>query len=209
MSASKEVIGCPWHGWEFEIRTGRSYFNPHRVPRPFLRRGSGQRAGTCRRGSIGADFSGAARGRLHRCLRLSKRSGPGRCPPGRIRDAGARFSSRRGPGESGPGRPGPQPAAAPGVGRAGPAGRLRSGGIPGTVSLTGYVLEDLAYGVGMRLDDPRLAVLVEESKSISIIVGFVEHTPDHQYRIASAYLEDGEIRHRAPQGLSGHLRIVR
>ncbi len=31
MSESKEVIGCPWHGWEFEIRTGRSYFNPHRV----------------------------------------------------------------------------------------------------------------------------------------------------------------------------------
>ncbi|MCY3695270.1 MAG: carbon-nitrogen hydrolase [Chloroflexi bacterium] len=63
------------------------------------------------------------------------------------------------------------------------------------LSLTGYVLEDLAYGVGMRLDDPRLAVLIEQSKSISIIVGFVEHTPDHQYRIASAYLEDGEIRY--------------
>ena len=31
MSPAKEVIMCPWHGWEFEIRTGRSYFNPHRV----------------------------------------------------------------------------------------------------------------------------------------------------------------------------------
>jgi nitrite reductase/ring-hydroxylating ferredoxin subunit len=26
-----EIIKCPWHGWEFEIATGRSVFNPHRV----------------------------------------------------------------------------------------------------------------------------------------------------------------------------------
>ncbi|RIK43209.1 MAG: 2Fe-2S ferredoxin [Chloroflexi bacterium] len=26
-----EIIKCPWHGWEFEISTGRSIFNPHRV----------------------------------------------------------------------------------------------------------------------------------------------------------------------------------
>lgn len=26
-----EIIRCPWHGWEFEIATGRSIFNPHRV----------------------------------------------------------------------------------------------------------------------------------------------------------------------------------
>lgn len=25
------VIRCPWHGWEFDIRTGRSVFNPHRM----------------------------------------------------------------------------------------------------------------------------------------------------------------------------------
>ena len=23
-----EVIRCPWHGWEFDIRTGQSYFDP-------------------------------------------------------------------------------------------------------------------------------------------------------------------------------------
>lgn len=28
---SKEVIRCPWHGWEFDIKTGKSVFNPHRV----------------------------------------------------------------------------------------------------------------------------------------------------------------------------------
>ncbi len=25
-----EIIRCPWHGWEFDITTGRSVFNPHR-----------------------------------------------------------------------------------------------------------------------------------------------------------------------------------
>lgn len=26
-----EIIRCPWHGWEFDITTGRSVFNPNRV----------------------------------------------------------------------------------------------------------------------------------------------------------------------------------
>jgi 3-phenylpropionate/trans-cinnamate dioxygenase ferredoxin subunit len=26
-----EIITCPWHGWEFEIATGRSVFNPHKI----------------------------------------------------------------------------------------------------------------------------------------------------------------------------------
>jgi 3-phenylpropionate/trans-cinnamate dioxygenase ferredoxin subunit len=26
-----EIICCPWHGWEFDLTTGRSVFNPHRV----------------------------------------------------------------------------------------------------------------------------------------------------------------------------------
>lgn len=26
-----EIIQCPWHGWEFEIETGRTYFNPQRM----------------------------------------------------------------------------------------------------------------------------------------------------------------------------------
>lgn len=25
-----EIIRCPWHGWEFDLTTGRSVFNPHR-----------------------------------------------------------------------------------------------------------------------------------------------------------------------------------
>lgn len=26
-----EILRCPWHGWEFDIKTGRSVFNPHRT----------------------------------------------------------------------------------------------------------------------------------------------------------------------------------
>ena len=26
-----EILRCPWHGWEFDVLTGRSLFNPHRV----------------------------------------------------------------------------------------------------------------------------------------------------------------------------------
>jgi nitrite reductase/ring-hydroxylating ferredoxin subunit len=26
-----EVIRCPWHGWEFEIKTGRSWFDPEQT----------------------------------------------------------------------------------------------------------------------------------------------------------------------------------
>jgi nitrite reductase (NADH) small subunit len=27
----KEVIRCPWHSWEFDIKTGRSLFDPENV----------------------------------------------------------------------------------------------------------------------------------------------------------------------------------
>lgn len=26
-----EIIKCPWHGWEFDIMSGQSVFNPHKV----------------------------------------------------------------------------------------------------------------------------------------------------------------------------------
>lgn len=25
-----EIIRCPWHGWEFDLTSGKSIFNPHR-----------------------------------------------------------------------------------------------------------------------------------------------------------------------------------
>ena len=29
--ASKEIVTCPWHGWEFELRTGQSWCDPERL----------------------------------------------------------------------------------------------------------------------------------------------------------------------------------
>lgn len=26
-----EIIRCPWHGWEFDIKDGKSVFNPHKM----------------------------------------------------------------------------------------------------------------------------------------------------------------------------------
>ncbi|WP_200531168.1 Rieske (2Fe-2S) protein [Halorubrum sp. LN27] len=26
-----QVVRCPWHGWEFDVKSGESVFNPHKV----------------------------------------------------------------------------------------------------------------------------------------------------------------------------------
>jgi predicted amidohydrolase len=63
------------------------------------------------------------------------------------------------------------------------------------LGLTGYLLQDLAAEVAIRLDDPRLAELAEETEGCSAIVSFVEESGDHRLFIAAALLEDGRIRH--------------
>jgi predicted amidohydrolase len=63
------------------------------------------------------------------------------------------------------------------------------------LGLTGYLLQDLAAEVAMRLDDPRLTALAAESRDLSTIVSFVEESPDHRLFIAAALLEDGRVRH--------------
>ncbi len=30
-SRAGEIIRCPWHGWEFDIRTGQSYCDPEKI----------------------------------------------------------------------------------------------------------------------------------------------------------------------------------
>jgi predicted amidohydrolase len=63
------------------------------------------------------------------------------------------------------------------------------------LGLTGYLLQDLAAEVAMRLDDPRLGELAAETRGLSTVVSFVEESGDHRLFIAAALLENGEIRH--------------
>lgn len=35
MTRQGEVVRCPWHGWEFDIASGESVFNPHLRTRTF------------------------------------------------------------------------------------------------------------------------------------------------------------------------------
>jgi predicted amidohydrolase len=64
------------------------------------------------------------------------------------------------------------------------------------LGLTGYLLQDLAADVAMRLDDPRLAALAAGTRDgPSAVVSFVEESGDHRLSIAVALLEDGDVRH--------------
>ncbi|MEO5941399.1 MAG: nitrilase-related carbon-nitrogen hydrolase [Candidatus Limnocylindrales bacterium] len=63
------------------------------------------------------------------------------------------------------------------------------------LGLTGYLLQDLAAEIAMRLDDPRLAELTAASHGLSVVVSFVEESADHRLFIAAALLEDGRVRH--------------
>jgi predicted amidohydrolase len=63
------------------------------------------------------------------------------------------------------------------------------------LGLTGYLLQDLASEVAMRLDDSRLAALATETRGLSAVASFVEESADHRLFISAALIEDGAIRH--------------
>jgi predicted amidohydrolase len=65
------------------------------------------------------------------------------------------------------------------------------------LSLTGYMLQDLARSVAIQpsRDDPTLGPLLEASRDIDLVVGFVERDDGHRLYISSAYLSDGEVVH--------------
>ncbi len=65
------------------------------------------------------------------------------------------------------------------------------------LSLTGYVLQDLAPEVAHRpvADDPLFAPLLAASRALDLVVGFVEEGPRHRFYIAAAYLSQGEVVH--------------
>jgi len=63
------------------------------------------------------------------------------------------------------------------------------------LGLTGYLLQDLAADVAMRVDDPRLARLAGATRGLSAVVSFVEESGDHRLFIAAALIEDGRVVH--------------
>src|SRR5919201_4134333 len=63
------------------------------------------------------------------------------------------------------------------------------------LGLTGYLLQDLNSEVAMRADDQRLAELGQAAAEMSLVLGFVEESDDHQLYIAAALFEDGRLRH--------------
>jgi predicted amidohydrolase len=63
------------------------------------------------------------------------------------------------------------------------------------LGLTGYLLQDLAAEIAIRLDDPRLGRLAEATRGLTAVVSFAEESADHRISIAAALLEDGEMRH--------------
>ena len=65
------------------------------------------------------------------------------------------------------------------------------------LSLTGYVLQDLASAVAHRpeMDDPIFKPLLEASQNLDLVVGFVDEDDRHRFFIASAYLSRGQVLH--------------
>lgn len=65
------------------------------------------------------------------------------------------------------------------------------------LSLTGYVLQDLASTVAHQpnSDDPIFRRLLKVSQDLDLVVGFVDEDRRHRFFIASAYLSRGEVVH--------------
>jgi predicted amidohydrolase len=65
------------------------------------------------------------------------------------------------------------------------------------LSLTGYVLQDLAVTTAIQPDqnDPVFNALLDASRGIDLMVGFVHEDRRHRFYIASAYLAEGKIVH--------------
>jgi NAD+ synthase (glutamine-hydrolysing) len=65
------------------------------------------------------------------------------------------------------------------------------------LSLTGYALQDLAPSVALSAtaDNPVFKPLLQASREIDLMVGFVEEDRRHRFHIAAAYLAGGKVAH--------------
>jgi len=66
------------------------------------------------------------------------------------------------------------------------------------LSLTGYHLRDMVSSVALADGHPILSSLLELSRDIAIVLGYVEESPDFQFYNTAALLDGGEMvrRHR-------------
>lgn len=62
------------------------------------------------------------------------------------------------------------------------------------LSLTGYFLKDQVLDLGLERDAEPLRRLAQASRRVSLMVGFVERTPEGRFYNAAAFLEDGELK---------------
>ena len=63
------------------------------------------------------------------------------------------------------------------------------------LSLTGYFLRDLVPEVALTLDSDPLRELLDASRQVPLVVGFVEESPSFDLYCTAAYLAGGEVRH--------------
>ncbi len=65
------------------------------------------------------------------------------------------------------------------------------------LSLTGYVLQDIATTVARRptAADPLFGRLLQASENLDMVVGFVEEDRRYRYYISAAYLSGGQVIH--------------
>jgi predicted amidohydrolase len=65
------------------------------------------------------------------------------------------------------------------------------------LSLTGYILQDLVPSMVLKptQSDPVFGQLLDASREIDIVVGFVDEDQRHRFYIAAAYLAQGEVVH--------------
>ncbi|MFZ0547219.1 MAG: nitrilase-related carbon-nitrogen hydrolase [Candidatus Promineifilaceae bacterium] len=63
------------------------------------------------------------------------------------------------------------------------------------LSLTGYRLRDLTFSVAIKptIQDPVFGRLLEASRDLDLVVGFVEADKRQKFHIAAAYLSGGEL----------------
>ncbi|UCD57659.1 MAG: carbon-nitrogen hydrolase [Candidatus Hydrogenedentota bacterium] len=64
------------------------------------------------------------------------------------------------------------------------------------LGLTGYYLRDMVPVVAMHDEHPVISRMIEHSRDVSLVIGYVEESADHRFYNSALYLEDGRIVHR-------------